>query len=130
METHVKVVAALHMVIGALGVLCALALMLIFGGAASIVSMTGDPDAAVAVPVIGLIGMALVVGLLVLAVPSIFVGVGLWRLRPWARVGGIVLSILDLVWMPLGTIIGIYGLWVLFSKPTEALFGTAPATAP
>ena len=130
METHVKVVAALHMVMGALGVLCALALMLIFGGAASIVSLGGDPDAAVAVPVIGLVGMALVVGLLVLAVPAIFVGVGLWQLRPWARVGGIVLSIFDLVWVPLGTIVGVYGLWVLFSKPTEALFSPASATLP
>jgi len=118
------------MVMGALGVLCALALMLIFGGAASIVSMAGDTDAAVAVPMIGLVGMALVVGILVLAVPSIFVGVGLWQLRPWARVGGIVLSILDLLWVPLGTIVGVYGLWVLFSKQTEALFDPAPATAP
>jgi len=132
METHVKVVAALHIVLGALGVLGALALMLVFGGAASIVSFSGDPDAATAVPIIGIVGMVLVVSALVLAVPAIFVGVGLWRFRPWARVAGIVMSILDLALMPLGPLIGIYGLWVLFSKPTEVLFTatSTPATLP
>jgi hypothetical protein len=130
METHVKVVGALHILMGALGVLGAFVLMLIFGGVASLVSMSGDPDAAIAVPAIGMVGMLLVVGALVLAVPAIFVGVGLWRCRPWARVAGIVISILDLALMPLGTLIGIYGLCVLFSKPTEALFTGAPATLP
>jgi hypothetical protein len=57
------------------------------------------------------------------------IGIGLLKYRSWARIGGIVLSILDLIWMPVGTIVGIYGLWVLFSKDTERLFGV-PAPAP
>ena len=54
------------------------------------------------------------------------VGIGLFRFRPWARIGGIVLCIFDLIWIPFGTIVGVYGLWVLFSKDTERLF-VAPA---
>jgi hypothetical protein len=42
--------------------------------------------------------------------------------KSWARIGGIVLSIFDLLWVPLGTILGAYGLWVLFSKDSEQLF--------
>lgn len=122
MDTHVKVVAALNIFFGGLGVLGALVLMLIFGGVSSLVGMSGDPDAAVAVPIIGLTGMALVIVTLVLSVPSVFVGVGMWRRAPWARIGGIVLAILNLIWVPFGTLIGIYSLWVLFSKETEALF--------
>jgi len=35
-----------------------------------------------------------------------------------------------LIWVPLGTIIGAYGLFVLFSKETEQLFAVPPAAAP
>ena len=35
----------------------------------------------------------------------------------------IVLSALHLVNIPIGTILGIYGLWVLLSKETDLLFG-------
>jgi hypothetical protein len=37
-----------------------------------------------------------------------------------------VISILSLMMIPFGTIVGVYGLWVLFSKDTERLF-TSPA---
>jgi hypothetical protein len=48
------------------------------------------------------------------------------RRRPWARVLGIVLCILGLLHLPFGTIVGVYGLWVLFSPETEALFRRMP----
>ncbi|HEX3702639.1 MAG TPA: hypothetical protein VHU82_04870 [Vicinamibacterales bacterium] len=123
METHVKVLGVLHLVLGALGVLGALVLVLIFGSAAGIVGATGEPGAHVAIPIIGITGMTLVLFLLVRSVPGMLIGIGLLKYRSWARIGGIVLSILDLIWMPVGTIVGIYGLWVLFSKDTERLFG-------
>jgi hypothetical protein len=36
-----------------------------------------------------------------------------------------VISILSLMMMPFGTIVGVYGLWVLFSKQTEQLFAVS-----
>jgi len=79
-----------------------------------------------AVPIIGLTGMALVVFLLLTSLPSVIVGIGLLRHSPWARIAGIVLSIVSLIMIPFGTMVGVYGLWVLFSKDTERLF-MAPA---
>jgi len=35
-------------------------------------------------------------------------------------------SIIGLMWIPIGTIVGIYGLWVLLNKETERLFAGAP----
>ena len=64
-----------------------------------------------------------------LSLPGIITGIGLLRLRPWARIAGIVLSILGLMAMPIGTIVGVYGLWVLFSKDTERLFAAQPTSA-
>jgi len=132
MDTHVKVVGVLNIALGACGLAAALVLMLIFGGAASIVGWSGDPDAAIAMPIIGITGMALVVLVLVWSLPAVIVGIGLFRLRPWARIGGIVLSFFHLIWIPVGTIIGVYSLWVLFSKDAERLFTPAgtPAAPP
>ena len=50
-------------------------------------------------------------------------------MRPWSRVWGIVLSVLSLFVVPFGTIIGLYGLWVLLSKDSERLFTQAGLAA-
>jgi hypothetical protein len=122
METHVKVLAALHIVLGALGVLVAFALLVIFGGAAGLLGLSADPEAAIAVPIVGLTGTALVSLVLLLSLPGVIIGLGLFRFRPWARLAGIVLSAFNLLWIPFGTLVGVYGLWVLFSAETERLF--------
>jgi hypothetical protein len=122
MDTHVKVLGVLHIVFGACGVLGAFALMLIFGGAAGIAGVSGDPDAALAIPIIGIAGMAVVFLVLLMSLPAVIIGIGLVRRRSWSRVAGIVLSVLDLLAFPFGTIVGVYGLWVLFQKDTERLF--------
>lgn len=122
METHVKVLGVLQIAMGAFGLVGACLLVLVFGGAAGIVSASGDPQATIAVPIIGITGIALVLFLLALSLPSIIVGIGLLGRRPWARVAGIVLSIFGMMLIPFGTVLGIYGVWVLFSKDTEKLF--------
>jgi hypothetical protein len=130
METHVKVLAVLHIAFGAIGVVGACVLMLIFAGAAGVIGSIGDPDARIAMPILGITGMALVIFILVRSLPGLLVGIGLLKFRQWARIGGIVLSILDLVWIPFGTVVGIYGLWVLFSTDTERLFRPPAVQAP
>src|SRR5262245_48446021 len=116
METHVKVLGTLQIVFGVMGLFGALMLVLVFGSAAGIASTSGDPDARIAVPIIGVTGMALVMFLVALSLPGIIVGIGLLKHRPWARIAGIVLSIMSLMAIPFGTIVGAYGLWVLFSQ--------------
>jgi len=122
MDTHVKVLGALQIAMGILGVFGAAVLFIVFGVGATMVGVSGESDAAVALPLIGLTGMALVVFLLLLSLPGIVIGIGLIRFRPWARIAGIVFSILSLTMIPFGTIVGVYGLWVLFNSETERLF--------
>ena len=131
MDTHVKVLGVLHVAMGALGLIGALLLVLVFGGVAGIVAADGDPDAAVAFSIIGLTGTALVVFVVALSLPGVIIGIGLVQRRAWARICGLVLSIFDLIWIPFGTILGVYGLWVLLSRDTERAFkGTAAAPIP
>jgi hypothetical protein len=122
METHVKVLGALEIAMGVFMLLGALMIVLVFGVAADAVRVSDSPNTTIALPIIGITGMALVTFLLTLSLPGIIVGIGLLGLRPWARIAGIVLSILGMTMIPFGTIIGAYGLWVLFSKDTERLF--------
>jgi hypothetical protein len=64
--------------------------------------------------------------------PGLIAGIGMWKYANWARILGIVLSALNLINVPFGTILGAYGLWVLLSKDTERLFaaGSAAPTHP
>ena len=122
METHVKVLGALNIMFGGMGLLAALLIAFIFSGAAVAVGASGEPDAAIAIPILGLTGMATVAFLAAWSLPEVVIGIGLVRLRPWARIAGIVVAIPGLIWFPVGTLLGVYGLWVLFSKDAEPLF--------
>ena len=126
METHVKTLGILHIVFGSLGVLAALAILLIFGGIAGLVNATSHlEDANVASPILGIIGGIVFVALLVISLPGLIAGIGLLEFRPWARILTIILSVIDLIHVPFGTALGVYGLWVLLSQGTEQLFKNA-----
>ena len=71
----------------------------------------------------------LVAYLLATSLPGLIAAIGLLKLRPWARVLGIVAAVLYLIHIPFGTAVGAYAIWVLVNKDTERLLGDAPATA-
>jgi hypothetical protein len=127
LDTHVKVLAALYIIFGALGTLFGLGLMALL----SFIGVAGaaaDPDAWVALPILGFTGAALGMFMLILSLPGIIAGIGLLKYRPWARILTIVLSALNLMNIPIGTVLGIYGLWVMLSDEGSRLFTNAPAS--
>jgi len=130
MVTHVKIVAVLHIVMGGFGVLIGLALLLLFGGLAGAVGMSGQShDSLVAIPILGTLGIFLFALIGILSLPGIVAGVGLLQFRPWARTLTIILSAVHLFNVPFGTALGVYGFWVLLSPETEALFRGGPMAA-
>lgn len=129
MQTHVKVLAVIYLAVGGLMLCGALFLGLTLGGAAGIVGAAADAeDAAIAIPVIGIAGTALVFFLGIFALPSLITGYGLLYYKPWARIVGIILSAISLINIPIGTVVGVYGLWVLLNKETERLFNSPVIT--
>jgi hypothetical protein len=58
----------------------------------------------------------------ILSLPGILAGVGILKRKAWGRVLGIIVSILGLLNFPLGTLIGIYGLFVLFQDQAIVYF--------
>jgi hypothetical protein len=72
----------------------------------------------------GPVWVGLTFGLLfmVLAAAEIWVGAGIRRLRPWARIPCGILSGLGLLAFPIGTIINAYILYLVFSKKGAVVF--------
>jgi len=134
MRDHVRILGILHIVFGSMGIVGALVVLLIFGGLAGIVGSssidTGDVDRTTGMAVLGGIGLIVFIVIVLLSVPSLIAGIGLLKYKPWARILTIVLSALDLVHVPLGTALGVYGLWVLLNQQTEALFRAVPPGVP
>jgi hypothetical protein len=124
MSTHVKVLGWLHIALGSMGLLAGASIFLFFGGLAAVVGMTDhSSDVGFAVPILGGVGALVFVILLVLSIPGIIAGIGLLNLQPWARVLTIVLSAFELLHVPFGTALGVYGFWVLLQRDSERLFG-------
>jgi hypothetical protein len=122
MESHVKVLGILHIVLSSMVLVGALVVLLVFGGLAGIVGMSDQSNnAAAAAPILGGIGVIIFIAMLIFGLPGLIGGIGLLRLAPWSRILMIVISAIDLLNIPVGLAIGIYGLWVLTKPETQAL---------
>jgi len=117
MRQHVTIAAALR--IGA-GVLWLLLAALIFVAVVGGGLLSGDSEA---IRITSIVGTVLAVVFGCLAIPGIVAGVGLLKYQNWARVLSLILSVIDLLVVPIGTLLGIYSIWVLAQKETEVLFG-------
>jgi hypothetical protein len=111
MNTHVKLVAIFHIVLGALSLVAAMIIFAVFGTMGGVVAWHGQTAAA---GVVGFVALC-IGGLIALhGVPGIIGGWALLTRKSWARVMMIVLGVLDLLHFPLGTVLGVYTLWVMF----------------
>lgn len=116
MDKHVTLVAALNIGFGILGVLIAMFVLIgmVLGN-----MLIDDYEVRKILPIIGTM---VALFLLLTSIPEIIGGIGLLKRRPWARILIMVVACLDLLWIPIGTIIGIYELWVLLQDETTQLF--------
>lgn len=119
MRQHVNLLGILLVVQGSVVLLGAIIVVMVMITSGL---LSGDIQA---FAVTGTVGMAIGAYLLLLAVPSLLAGLGLMSLKPWARLLALVVCCLALVKVPLGTALGIYGLWTLTREETAALFGDA-----
>ncbi|HBY59373.1 MAG TPA: hypothetical protein DEH78_06095 [Solibacterales bacterium] len=122
MAGHVRVLGILMIVLGSLTLVAGLVLATVLGGIAGIVGMAADDEALVAVPILGAVGVFLFFFLMLLGLPGIIAGWGLLYHQSWARILAIILSVLNLPSIPVGTAVGVYGLWVLLSAEGARLF--------
>lgn len=130
MRDHIRVLGILNIAMGAIVVLIGVAVFFVTGAiagyVASAVNMT-EHDAAIAAPIIAAVGLGVAIFFWVLALPSVIGGWGLLNLKPWSWLLMVIVSILHLFHVPLGTALGVYGLWVLFSDDAQRLLNRRKA---
>jgi hypothetical protein len=116
MKSHIQIVAALHIALGALSVIGAIVLFACLGLAGTIVVAQGEQGVA---GILGLIAIVVCGLLVLLGLPGIIGGWALITERPWGRPLVLVLGVLALINIPIGTAVGIYTLWALLSDTEE-----------
>ena len=116
MEKHVTLVAAINIGFGVLGALLGIFIFVVVVGGGI---LSGDPDA---IRITTIVGTAVGSFLILLSIPEIIGGFGLLKYKPWARILIIIVACTDLLFIPIGTVIGIYELWVLLQDETAKLF--------
>jgi len=122
---HIRLVGILNMIMGGLSALIGVTALVLLTGAAGIVHYSvpwGDSSDFMAAPILVAIGIGVASFFMILALPSLIGGWGLMHLRPWARVLMIIVSVFHLFHVPLGTALGVYGLWALLSSEGQRIF--------
>ncbi len=84
--------------------------------------VSGDEEA---IWITSIIGFSLAGPFLFIEALKIVGGIALLQRRPWARILVLILSLLSLVFFPVGTAYGIYALWVLMKDDTVRLLAVA-----
>jgi len=121
MATHIKILAWLHIVYGLFGALLA---VVVLGGTVFGAAFAGSVANSA---IVGLAGGFAAIFLGAAGAFHLVAGWGLLERKPWARILTIVLGVISLIRIPIGTVLGVYTLWVLLSKEGAAQFGVTSA---
>jgi len=118
MEKHINIVAALQIGLSIFNLLIA---FLIF----TILKLVGGfIDDTNATTILTIIADVLAFIFIIISVPSILAGMGLYKRKEWARILTLILSVIEIFSFPFGTAIGIYSIWALIQPETIAEFGS------
>ena len=113
MDKHISILGSLFLTFS---------ILMIIGGFVinNVIPMAGEISGdSTAMRITSIIGQSIGTVLFILAAPGFICGYGLITKKAWSRVFGIILSCVSLFSIPIGTIIGIYGLWIFFKDETK-----------
>lgn len=117
MKKHVTVVGAIHIGFGVLGLIGALAAFFALNFAKG---MVGNDD--VGQMVLGFLSVSVPILIGFMSTLGMVGGIGLLTFQSWARYLVIVVAALGCLNIPIGTLKGVYSLWVLLQDETIKLF--------
>lgn len=117
MKKHVTVVGAIHIGFGFLGLIGALAAFFALNFAKSAVGGEEIPTM-----VLGFLSISIPILIGFMSTLGLVGGIGLLSFQPWARYLVIVVAALGCLNIPIGTLKGVYSLWVLLQDETIKLF--------
>lgn len=123
MDTNIKVLGWLYIVLGILGVLAGAFVLVILLGVGTVVGVAeGGADGRMVTGIMSIVGVSVALFVTILSVPGIITGFGLLKFKSWARVLALILGILNLPGFPFGTVLGVYTLISLLTEDASILF--------
>lgn len=128
MDTHIKVVACLHLGLGLLslcGGLGGFILIGVFGamGGAAAMAEGGAGAGLITGGVFGIFLLIVLATLLITSLPGILAGWGLLGKKSWAPAVAVVLGIFHVANFPFGSALAAYTWWALLSKDGQQAYG-------
>lgn len=118
MEKHINVIAALRIGFSILGLLVGGIIITMFYFIGDLVD---DSEAELVLSIIAKVAIVLII---ILSIPGLIAGIGLFKRKEWARILTLILSVLDLFNIPIGTAIGAYSIWALVQPEVVEQFKT------
>jgi hypothetical protein len=85
----------------------------------------GDPPPPPPEAILGIVVVVMIFALvlvLLFSIPKLVAGYGLRKGKSWAQVWTIIACIIGIMSIPVGTAVGVYGLWFVFSDQGKAYF--------
>jgi hypothetical protein len=125
-KLHRKVVGWVFLIYGLVGLMITTGAVCLYGGlgAAAFSEQLGRGELGDALAALtATFGAAAILGAIFggLSLPHFLAGYGILRRRSWGRPIGMALAILNLIFAPIGTIFGLYALWVLLVGYEDSL---------
>jgi hypothetical protein len=116
LQLHASILGWLLIVTHAVGLVIGVFLFFLLTG---IGAATGD---GVAFSILSVTGTALGLFIAVLSLPGVLAGYGLLTRKSWGRLLALVVAVLGLLNFPVGTIVGLYAIWVLLQQEASYYF--------
>ena len=114
---NIRILGLLYIVLGIIGFVAGVFTLFVL---IAVGALTRDGTAFSILAIIGIFAAAF---MFLLSLPGVIGGWGLLRRAGWARLLVIVLGILQLGNVPIGTVLGVYTIWVLMlNEPTANAF--------
>jgi hypothetical protein len=121
--SHVDLLGVLFIVWGLLTTLVGVSTLALGVGAVALITSANRGEGGQFASVLtAAIFTALAVIAILWGAAHVVVGVPLRRRRPWSRIMALMLGSIDLLLLPYGTALGLYGLWVLLHEDGKKLF--------
>jgi O-antigen/teichoic acid export membrane protein len=117
MKKHVTVVGAIHIGFGILGLIGAIVVFFALSFAKGFIENEEVPTM-----ILGFLSISLPLLIGVMSTLGLIGGIGLLSFSSWARYLVIVVAALGCLFIPIGTLSGVYSLWVLLQDDTIKLF--------
>jgi hypothetical protein len=140
MEKHIKLVAVLNIVYRCVALVISIILFVLaamFSRIVDFLERRGELHAEdlplELLDIVPIVFVVIGVLMIVISIVAIIGSIGVMRRQEWGRIVIIVISFFTLIRVPLGTVLGVYSLWVLLNDEIIHLFNpmsTPPAIPP